>query len=148
MTLKEIEKIIKDFEKSSLRELELELDGVKLKLSKNENTFKEVIQTEKELNNEKETNELNVEPVINYPSHEITSPLVGTFYAASNPDSDPYVKVGQKIKKGDTLCIIEAMKIMNEITSDFDGVIEKINFNNGDVVGFNDPIMVVVKDGN
>jgi acetyl-CoA carboxylase biotin carboxyl carrier protein len=68
---------------------------------------------------------------------EVPSPLVGTFYAASSPNAEPFVKVGQTIAKGQTICIIEAMKIMNEIVSPYAGVVEKINFRNGDVVGFN-----------
>jgi len=59
-------------------------------------------------------------------AHQVTSPMVGTFYASSSPDADPFVSVGQKVKKGDTLCIIEAMKMMNEIESEYDGVVEDI----------------------
>lgn len=146
MTLKEIEKLIKDFENSSLRELELEIGEIKLRLSKNETKVEQIIK-----NNEtaKETLENPVlEPTINYPEENVKSPLVGTFYSSSSPDSEPFVNVGDHVKKGDTLCIIEAMKIMNEITAPVSGVIGKINFVNGDVVGYSDPIMVIVKDGN
>jgi len=146
MTLKEIEKLIKDFEKSSLRELELEVGEVKLRLSKNENKVEQVIKTNEQSNEVKE--EVKIEPTINYPTEDVKSPLVGTFYAASSPDSDPFVNIGDHVKKGDPLCIIEAMKIMNEITAPISGIIEKINFENGDVVGFNDAIMVIKKDGN
>lgn len=147
MTLKEIQKIIKDFESSELTELELEYEDVKLRLSKNktnnQTSFNNVNNvTEPTLNNEV------IEPTINLPVNEIKSPLVGTFYAASSPDSEPYVKVGQRVKKGDVVCIIEAMKIMNEITATTDGIIENINFENGEAVGYNDVIFTVKTDGN
>jgi acetyl-CoA carboxylase biotin carboxyl carrier protein len=72
---------------------------------------------------------------------DVTSPLVGTYYAASSPTTEPFVKVGQRVNKGQTVCIVEAMKIMNEIASPFSGVVEKINCKNGDVVGFNQVII-------
>jgi len=75
--------------------------------------------------------------------HVIKSPLVGTFYAASTPQGKPYVDVGTHVKKGQVVCIIEAMKIMNEITSPFDGVVKEIFVNNGDVIGFNQSLMRV-----
>ncbi|WP_026391655.1 acetyl-CoA carboxylase biotin carboxyl carrier protein [Haploplasma modicum] len=145
MTLKEIQKIIKDFEESELTELSLEFDDVKLRLSKNK--VSEVIsnKTEEIKENIKENND--VKPEINLPLEEIKSPLVGTFYSANNPEGEPFIKVGQKIKKGDSLCIIEAMKIMNEITSSVDGIVEKIHYENGEVVGFNDVVVTVKKDG-
>ncbi len=70
----------------------------------------------------------------------VTSPLVGTFYASSSPESDPFVKVGDTVKKGQVLGIIEAMKLMNEIESEFDGVVEAILVNNEDVVEFGQPL--------
>ena len=70
----------------------------------------------------------------------VTSPLVGTFYAASGPDKDPYVKVGDTVKKGQVLGIIEAMKLMNEIESEYDGVVEAILVNNEEVVEYGQPL--------
>ena len=66
----------------------------------------------------------------------VTSPMVGIFYAAPAENAEPYVKVGDSVKKGDVLCIIEAMKLMNEITADTDGVISEICVKNGQVVDF------------
>ena len=74
---------------------------------------------------------------------QITSPMVGTFYRASSPDAGSFVEVGSTIKKGDVLCIIEAMKILNEIESDKDGVIKKILIENGQPVEFGEPLFVV-----
>lgn len=70
----------------------------------------------------------------------VTSPLVGTFYNASSPEAEPFVKVGDTVKKGQVLGIIEAMKLMNEIESEFDGVVEAILVNNEDVVEFGQPL--------
>jgi acetyl-CoA carboxylase biotin carboxyl carrier protein len=66
----------------------------------------------------------------------ITSPMVGVFYAAPSPDSAPYVKEGSRVKQGDVLCIIEAMKLMNEITAEKDGVITEVCIKNGDIAEF------------
>lgn len=147
MTLKEIQKIIKDFEGSELTELELEYEDVKLRLSKNKTTNQTNLNNVKN-NVETTLNNETIEPTINLPVNEIKSPLVGTFYAASSPESDPYVKVGERVKKGDVVCIIEAMKIMNEITATTDGIIENIHFDNGEAVGYNDVIFTVKSDGN
>lgn len=74
---------------------------------------------------------------------EIKSPMVGVFYAAASPDSAPYVQVGQAVKKGDTLCIIEAMKLMNEINAEESGVISEICVKNGDLVQFGQPLFKI-----
>lgn len=73
----------------------------------------------------------------------VKSPIVGTFYAAPSPDKAPFVKVGDTVKKGDVIMIIESMKLMNEIQSDFDGTVAEILVNNGDAVEFDQPIMVI-----
>lgn len=73
----------------------------------------------------------------------VKSPIVGTFYAAPSPDKAPFVKVGDTVKKGDVIMIIESMKLMNEVQSDFDGTVAEILVNNGDAVEFDQPIMVI-----
>ena len=136
MKLSEIQKMIKDFENSNLTELELTFEDTTIKLSK------------------QQTQQSYLAPVVspstvyNVPQKEqeppqsventIVSPLVGTFYASSSPKSKPYVEVGSKVKKGDVLCLIEAMKIMNEITAPKDGTILKVHVMNGQVVGIDD----------
>ena len=75
--------------------------------------------------------------------HRITSPMVGTFYQAASPGSKPFVEVGQRVNIGDTLCIIEAMKILNQIESDKAGVIKKILVENGQPVEYNEPLFIV-----
>lgn len=72
--------------------------------------------------------------------HVLKSPIVGTFYAAPSPDSDAYVKAGSKVKKGQVLCIVEAMKLMNEIESDVDGEIVEIYPRNAQPVEFGEPL--------
>lgn len=73
----------------------------------------------------------------------INAPIVGMFYAAPSPDSAPYVSVGQRVRKGDTVCIIEAMKCMNEIQAETDGEIVDVLVNNGELVEFDQPLFRV-----
>ena len=71
------------------------------------------------------------------------APLVGTFYAAPSPDQPPFVQVGDTVKKGDVVLIIESMKLMNEVTSDVDGVVQEILVKNGDAVEYDQPLMIL-----
>ncbi|MDY4693577.1 MAG: acetyl-CoA carboxylase biotin carboxyl carrier protein [Blautia sp.] len=73
----------------------------------------------------------------------VKSPLVGTYYEASSPDSDPFVKVGDQVKKGQILGIVEAMKLMNEIESEFDGKVKEILVKNGQIIEFGQPMFVI-----
>ncbi|MEY2719099.1 MAG: Biotin carboxyl carrier protein of acetyl-CoA carboxylase [Bacteroidota bacterium] len=79
-------------------------------------------------------------------NHKVLSPIVGTFYRAPSPDADAFVQVGQHVNAGDTLCIVEAMKLMNEIESDVSGTIVKILVENGQPVEYNQPVFVVKPD--
>ena len=74
----------------------------------------------------------------------VLSPTVGVFYASPSPDARPFVEVGDQVKKGDTLCIIEAMKLMNEIPSEVDGTVAEICVGNGQVVEHNQPLFRIV----
>ncbi len=143
MTIKEIQNIIKEFEKSELMNLELETKDVKIKLSKQKQN--EIIENKSDKNihlNTKTKHHDNLNT--NDENHTyIKSPLVGTFYAQATPDAKPFVQVGQKVKKGEVVCIIEAMKIMNEITSPYTGVIKTIEVNNKDVIGYDQVLMTI-----
>lgn len=75
--------------------------------------------------------------------HVVKSPMVGTFYRSSAPGAKPFVEVGQAIKTGDTICIIEAMKLLNEIESDHDGIIKAIMVENGQPVEYGQPLFVI-----
>lgn len=142
-----IKELINEIDSSSIRVFELENDGFKLKLSKNDESKVKQISSREESEQEEITlqstpkRELKeVEDKINnsvdIDLKEVKSPLVGTFYSSSTPGGKPYVEIGSKVKKGDVLCIVEAMKIMNEVTSDFDGEIIEILRKDEDIVEF------------
>lgn len=79
-------------------------------------------------------------------AHTVHSPIVGTFYRAPSPDADAFVQVGQRVNVGDTLCIVEAMKLMNEIESDVAGTVVKILVENSQPVEYNQPIFIIKPD--
>ena len=82
-------------------------------------------------------------PVAVAAGHKMCSPMVGTFYGASSPDAKPFVKVGQQVTAGDTLCIVEAMKMMNQIEADKSGVVTAILAEDGQPVEFDQPLVVI-----
>ncbi|MDD2445732.1 MAG: acetyl-CoA carboxylase, biotin carboxyl carrier protein [Clostridia bacterium] len=142
MDYKQILEIIKNFNKSQATTLEIEKDNFKLKLNKNENPY--IKPVEKFLTYADE----NINTIIEETNEgiEIKSPLVGTFYASSVPSDEPFVKVNQKVEKGQTLCIIEAMKIMNEIVAPISGTIVAIKHSNGSFIGYDQVLMIIIKN--
>lgn len=145
----QIKDLIKEIDSSSLRVFELEDSDIKLKLSKNDENkptndlINDVSLSEPSLQSsnkttfELNTTEVNDEATTLYENITIIkSPLVGTYYSSSKPGGDSYVTVGSNVKKGDVLCIIEAMKIMNEITSEVDGKIIEVLREDEDIVEF------------
>ena len=154
-----IKKIIKLVERSEITELSYQEGDVKLKLSKNspnsqqisfpsashfqqvgvaqQNETKSDVSSADSKPSSKESNE-NL--------HEIKSPIVGTFYRSPAPDADPYIQVGDNISAGSVLCIVEAMKLMNEIESDVSGKIVKILAENATPVEYNQPLFLIKKD--
>lgn len=124
-----------------LTEIEIESDGIKIKVRK-ELTVSSGIQVATASPNPAA---LASPSVKDESLHEIKSPMVGTFYASSSPGAEAFVKVGDRIKKGDTICIVEAMKLMNELPSDIDGEIVSINVENGQAISFGQTIMKVKK---
>jgi acetyl-CoA carboxylase biotin carboxyl carrier protein len=82
-------------------------------------------------------------PAAEAPAHVVKSPMVGSFYRSANPNSPPFVEVGAQVKEGDTLCIIEAMKLMNEIDSDKAGTVKAILVENGQPVEYGQPLFVI-----
>lgn len=152
LNYEQIKELINSIDSSSLRVFQLESEGIKLKLSKNEEIFNErSVENNREIkipevksnvvNNEKEIKE---EKVITTKENNlkdenmkaVKSPLVGTYYSSATPGGKPYAEVGSKVKKGDILCIVEAMKIMNEITSEYDGEIVEVLRQDEDIVEF------------
>jgi acetyl-CoA carboxylase biotin carboxyl carrier protein len=152
MDIRNIEKLVKIFDSSSLTELSIEEEGLNIYLSRNNEviaapaqhvayaTPQPAIAPEKPLSSNPAATEAAPKPV---DGHQICSPIVGTYYSAPSPDSDPYVSVGAKVKVGQTLCIIEAMKVMNEIEADKAGVIAEILVENGQAVEYNQPLFVI-----
>lgn len=144
----QIKELIKEIDSSSLRVFELENSDIKLKLSKNEENslYKEnIINTTssesstvftKETKTLTEETLVETEELIEENLNIVKSPLVGTYYSSSTPGGAPYVEVGSKVKKGDVLCIVEAMKIMNEITSEVDGEIVEALRTDEEIVEF------------
>ena len=155
MDYKDIKKLIDDMGNSNLDSLEIEFpEGIKISMTKN--TGKEVVittggpnviersapMTPPVVRENKGTSLVNVQnDEENYKI--VKSPMVGTFYASSAPDKDPFVKVGDKVHKGQVLCIVEAMKLMNEIESEFDGEIVEICVNNEDIVEYGKPLFKI-----
>lgn len=138
MDIKSLEKIFELFDKSQASEFELEMEDFKIKL-KRETEFNQVVV--------KETHQNIVydEKVISS-GNWVKAPLVGTFYTKANPDAKPYITVGQSVKKGQVLCLIEAMKVMNEIKADCNGVIKEIKGVDGKMVEFNQDIILIEEE--
>jgi acetyl-CoA carboxylase biotin carboxyl carrier protein len=151
MKFEDILKIIEIFEKSNLTELEIKTDEpkFKIKLSKNNQIQNQVIQIPQipqiqnfqPIQKEEVIKEVKEEKKENI--HIIKSPLVGTFYRAPSPGAEPFVKEGDFVKKGQVLCIIEAMKVMNEIESDVDGIVERILVENGKPVEYGQELFII-----
>ncbi len=151
MDLKELKRIIAIFQKAKIAELEVESkDGVRFKLKKEVKDRKVPLRQEVPMKvitvpaqpleqNQKQQQE----PKSKEEMHEIVSPMIGTFYISPAPDSPPFVDIGQAIKEDDTVCIIEAMKIMNEIKADVKGKIVKVLAENGKPVEFGQPLFLV-----
>lgn len=140
MQIDKIKEIISLVNETDINVLELETDGIKLKLQKSitENNIDKIkLATASEFNSNENTEEkIAVVKNENIKYTEVKSPIVGTFYAAPSQDSQPFVKVGDRVKKGDILCIIEAMKVMNEIEAEVDGEIVQILVENESMVEY------------
>ena len=153
MEYSDIKKLIEDMGNSKLTSLDIEFpDGIKIKMEKkDEKIVEKVVSTENintvSINDNLDTNEGIVEKNIKSEEKEgkiIVSPMIGTFYAKPSPDSNPFVEVGKNIKKGDTVCIVEAMKLMNEIESEFDGKVVEVFVKDGQMVDFGKPLFRIV----
>lgn len=156
MDINEIKKLIKVFENAKVTELSIQEGDLKIKISKNGSTSSNtalpqafpvempvvsapvVESAPKEVTSVSDTTEND-----NY--HIIKSPIVGTFYRAPAPDADPYIQVGDSVTEGSVMCIVEAMKLMNEIESDISGKIVQILVEDGSPVEFNQPLFKIEK---
>lgn len=127
MEYKDIKEIVKDMGESKIDELKIEFpDGTKISMKKNEPKVLDIPEKEiiPQIDKKEKIQNIKEEEEVKY--KEIKAPMVGTFYSKSSPTSKAFVKVGDKIKKGDVVCIVEAMKLMNEIESEFDGEVVEI----------------------
>jgi len=143
----EYEKIINCFENSNLEELEISFRDFQIKCKKsNTNNHSPTIQKNGKTDSFSQKDEKEVLKTTknkNTSIKTIKAPIVGNFYRASSPDSDVYVKEGDIAKKGQTLCILEAMKMMNELESDCECKILEILVNSGELVEFDQPLFKV-----
>ena len=136
---KEIIKIIDLLEERNLSHFELEVEGFKIKITKTPTSSTHDTPPAVQPSPEPEENVLPSESNLQETKnnfHTITSPMVGTFFRAPDPSSSPFVEEGDKVKKNQTLCIIEAMKLMNEIESDVEGILKEIYVENGKPVEY------------
>jgi len=142
MDIQEIKKIISLFEKSEISEMELELNGSKIRLKKELTAPIAIEPTSLKVN--APVHVLNsTTPITEDESTWIKAPLVGTLYVSASPTSAPFVSVGQKVNEGDVVCVIEAMKVMNEIKAHRSGVITQFNVDNGMMVEFNQKLICI-----
>ena len=148
MNYEDIKKLIDDMGNSKIDELNIEFpDGIKISMKKDkapvmppmpQETVQYITVPEKKVEEKVEQkNEVSEEYKI------VKCPMVGTFYSKSSPDAKEYVEVGSKVKKGDILCIVEAMKLMNEIESEFDGEIVEICVKDGEMVDYGKPLFKI-----
>jgi acetyl-CoA carboxylase biotin carboxyl carrier protein len=150
MDINLIKKLVKIFNTSGITDLEIEEEGFKIKIANkvrvSQGVAQPAFQTGTTISTapsleENQSVEKAVEAAKNF--HEVKSPIVGTFYRAPAPDADVYVQVGDTVSVGTVLCIVEAMKLMNEIESDADGKIVKIVAENGKPVEYNQPLFLI-----
>lgn len=146
MDYNEIKKLITDIGESKVDEVNLEFpDGIKISVKKNNQIVKEVIkeQPTQILQKKEQTIEQKQTSKTDENYKIVKSPMVGTFYLKPSPTEKPYVEVGQTVKKGETLCIIEAMKLMNEIESEYAGEIAEILIKDGETVEYGTPLFKI-----
>jgi acetyl-CoA carboxylase biotin carboxyl carrier protein len=137
MNIEDIKQLAQIVSENGLESLEVISKDATIKLKNRQNTQVKNVEQESAPQKEKTTVETDNKIIIK-------SPMVGVFYSSPSPDSDPFVKVGDKVKKGDVLCIIEAMKLLNDITADRDGEIAEICVEDGQAVEFAQPLFKLV----
>ena len=151
MDLRKLKKLIDLVEESGISELELTEGEESVRISRQGQAVQQPQQYSipqqpaPSIQSNIQTPTANVvkEDLVQESNDALTSPMVGTFYRSSSPEADPYVEVGSTVKKGDTLCIVEAMKLLNEIEADRDGTIKKILVENAQPVEFGEPLFII-----
>ena len=140
MELEDLKELIEYLKETDITEISIEKDGIKVKIKREKMLSPMEISVQKLGSlQEKVTRETEEETRV----ITVTSPIVGTFFRAPSPEADPFVETGSKVKKGQVLCIVEAMKLMNEIESEIDGVVIKILVDNGQPVEYGEPLFLI-----
>jgi len=146
MNLEEIRELVKLLDRTDIKEFSLESQGIKITIKKGQMGDEAVPVAERTALNA-EPAEVGLEPQVGKPQQEnavtMVAPMVGTFYRAPAPDAPPYVEIGDKVKEGQVVCIIEAMKLMNEIEAEVSGVITDILVEDGHPVEYGQPLFVI-----
>lgn len=148
MNIKEIKEMINLMNENGLVELEIEKEGMRIKLKKSASPVEEmsgpiIIGKERVAQSIKVSDAAETIEKLSVKTVEIRAPMVGTFYRAPSPESPPFVEVGQVVEPGQVICIIEAMKLMNEIKSETKGKILEIIVENAEPVEFGQPMFIV-----
>lgn len=156
MDMSYLEKLVKLFDESTLTELEIEEEGTQVRLARQKEQAQVTYAAPPQYAYAPAPSpapqaapaatgapSAPAAPAVSANTHEIKSPIVGTFYTAPSPDAEKYVSVGQHVEVGTTLCIIEAMKLMNEIESDAAGKVVKICVENGSPVEYGQTLFIV-----
>lgn len=145
MEYEKIKQLMNDMGNSKLTSIDIDFqDGTKISMKKESTKEIQVIQKSEQLNeNEKQIEVAEKEELQD--GEIVKSPMVGTFYSKPSTNANSYVEIGQKVKKGDVLCIVEAMKLMNEIESEFDGEIKEILVQDGEAVEYGKPLFKIKK---
>ena len=144
MEYEEIKKLMDDMGNSKLSSLDIEFpDGIKISMAKTVQNDISVVTAERITPTVVEIDSTKDKKQKEESLETITSPMVGTFYASDAPDKPAYVKVGDKIHKGQVVCIVEAMKLMNEIECEFDGEIAEILVKDGEMVEYGKPLFKI-----
>jgi acetyl-CoA carboxylase biotin carboxyl carrier protein len=141
MELEDLKELIEFLKETDITELQLEKDGIKVKIKREKILSPLELPIQKSIGlqekivveTEEETQRLIT----------VTSPIVGTFYRSPSPEAEPFVEVGSNVNKGQVLCIVEAMKLMNEIESEVDGVVVKVLVENGQPVEYGEPLFLI-----
>ena len=144
MDIRKIKTLIEMLEESNLNEIEVSQGDESVRISKGKDPvdYIENNQINTSISSQEKVT-INEDGTRKFVGNQIKAPLVGTFYRKPSPESDPFVKVGDIVKKGQVLCIIEAMKMMNEIKSEFDGEVSSIEIEDGQPVEFGQTIIVI-----
>jgi len=147
MNIKEIKEIIELMKENNIREFEMEREGLRILLKRNTPEGLEQIQVTPIAPHANTAKQNPAKPKIQQENDiQITSPMVGTFYTSPSPDASPYIVEGQDVNSDDVVCIIEAMKIMNEIKAEVKGKVKKVLVKNGEPVEFGQALFIVEKE--